>query len=195
MQTVDIVIGALGFVAVAATVLGVVFYDEIAGDRDIIFPEEAVALEQDTETVSAGSADFEFVLPENATKAELDIEVVFSGQAIQGGTATIEVVVTGPDGSTSAPVTQTMTIGPGATSATTTFPVEYRWADPPNATTGDPATYDQDVLTWAEPLKVTVTVDGPGEVLPVAEYNFDAVVGGDVLAYRAQAKPVDVQVN
>lgn len=193
LQKVDAVIAGVGAFALIATALGVLLYDDLAGERDITFPTTTRTLDAQ----QGVGAPLQFTLPQNATSASLDVLVRFTGQAGQGGTAQITIDVTGPDG-LSRQATGTLAIAAGATSAETTVDVpDLAWAQVPEARSGDPAAVDE-TRTWDEPLTVTVTVDAPADNLGAipggaVNYNFQATVTPTVTVYSEAVQQPDVE--
>lgn len=190
MQKVDLAIIGLGVVALAATVLGVVFFDELQGDDDIAFPEASSDLPtRGPEALASGAVAFEWDAPDNATGAELEVTVRLADGSIvvTGGEATVRVVLHGPDGSTAAYVNETWSIGPGAQPGEqTTVTINSTWLRPPASVKGDFDMVDE-TRTWSEPIHLEVRVEAPSATaLPVEQYNFDAEATGSVDTYRAQ---------
>ncbi len=194
LQKVDAVIAGVGAVALLATVLGVVFYEELAGEQEITFPTSDVAL---TAQEGASGTPLNFALPDNATHATLAVEVVFSGQAGQGGSATIQVDMTGP-GDFVGTASSSMAIAPGDTTGTVTFEVpEFAWATVPEPVTAEPGSIDE-TQSWDEDLVVTVTVTPPADALGAIpggaiSYSFQATVTPTVSVYEAFAEIPEVE--
>lgn len=194
LQKVDAVIAGVGALALLATVLGVLAYDELAGEREVTFPttEETLGAQQG----NAGTP-LTFTLPQNATAARLAVDVTFDGQSGQGGTAQVTIDVTGPEGLTHRH-TDSMTIGSNIVSTSTTIDVPlFSWTEPPEPRTADPASVDE-TRTWDEPLTVTVTVQAPNDPLTaipgnVVTYSFTATVTPTVTVYGEAFEQPDVE--
>lgn len=183
MRKADLVLAILVVAAVAATAVGGLSGDRWTEERTLHFSSHAEALAPQGSIPATGAgARFNWTLPDNATAANLTIALSYSGQAIRGGTATVSVRVTTPDGQGQPPVTQSWTIPQGSTSAEATVNLTAVWAETPMALRD--TTDEGHALMWGRPLEVLVTVDRPGD-LPLAQFTATASASGTVLVFRA----------
>jgi len=195
MAKVDVLIGAMGGVALLATVLGVVFYEELSGTREYTFLEYAVPLDEREDAVGAQPTSFIYGTPDNATAIDLSVQVSFSGQAIVGGSATVIVQFLAPDGNVTEKQAE-LSIARGATSATTTVDLEARWADPPDDVEVEGAlNATAHATSWAGmPMEVRITVEPPGTEIPaLSDYRFTATIDGELRVYRSSVKAADAE--
>ncbi len=193
MQKVDAVIAVVGAVALIATVVGVVFYEDLAGEQDIVFLASNMTAASQT---GANGASFSFAVPNNATGASLAVVVDFTGQSGQGGTSQIQIDITGPNG-TSMRHTGTMSIGPNANSGTMSVPVDmFSWASAPAARVANLDNVDE-TMEWTTPLTVTVTASTPNDPLQaipgVVSYSFTSTVTPTFSVYAASAATPELE--
>lgn len=186
METVDWTIAGIGVVALVATVVGVVLYDDLAGDVDTTF----TVAERDLGSLEGAvdsPASFQFLSGKNATAASFEVQIDFSGQAVQGGSATVNIEVTGPNDAMMT-CTPSMTIAGQATSASETFTCALdAFTDVPADTTESNL---PDAVTYSEGYTVRVSVTPPSDTtVPVigagASYSFSATVTGTESYYHA----------
>lgn len=196
METVDWIIATVGVVAIAATTLGVVFYEDLAGEQDVLFSETTNDLADATANVNSAQM-ISWDARDNATAASFDVQVDFSGQALQGGTASVRIDVRTPDGAT---VTQTeqLAIAAGATSASGSWSVpQIRFLALPAATTTQGEPFDA-THTWSTGYSVTITVTPPGgaAAFPPAggAPSYTATVGGTETYFQHRIGTTDVGV-
>lgn len=179
----DLVLAILVVAAVAATAVGGLSGDRWTDERTLRFSSHEEALPSQGPTPAGGAgARFNWTVPDNATAANLTIALTFSGQSIRGGTATVSVRVTTPDGKGQPPVTQSWTIAQGSTSGQTVVNVTAMWA--PSPTKLRDTTDQGHSLVWDQPLEVLVTVDRPAD-LPLAQFAATATASGTLLVFRA----------
>lgn len=193
MQKVDLVIAGVGVLAVLATTLGVVFYDEAVGEETVSFVEVTdEGAFSESPTMASGQQEFTFALPDNATGATFTVDVDWTGQAVNPtSSGSVEVVLIGPDGNQSAPQSAAITATRGAASGGIASPVEVtlRWADVPEerqATDGVDET-----LTWDQPVTVRITITDPTDTSVAgqgASYSYQVEITGDVFRFQ-QAAP------
>ncbi len=191
MEKVDLVIAGLGVIALVATVVGVVTYEDGAHDYSIIATTEAFDAGQ--VTASQGTpVSVEVDVANNATHATVVVEASYSGQSVAGGSVTANVRVVGPDG-TENTTTQSFTIAPAATGGSlgtieldstmwTTVPEGFRGSDD-----------DAAALTtmWETPMLVEVTFEGPSG--PLDNISYTAAISGDFHTYAATIDLPDVE--
>ncbi len=194
MQKVDLVIGGVGVIALIATTLGVVFYDDATGAEDIQLETvtQSDFFTHDFGAMAAGSTDENaFDLPANATGASFEVTFDFAGQTGSGGTVNFAVHLMDPTGNMSQEATGSMTLGQGATSGSTTVDVPlYTWATQPE----EPTTLD-----WSQPLTLVVTISAPqGEQFPgvgplggVVNYTFNVSATGDLQLFQEAVSTPD----
>jgi hypothetical protein len=171
----DAVLGVLIAAALVATGVGVAKSDDWTGERTYRHGSGELPLApQGPMPAGSAPARFEWAAPDNATGVRLDVIVEFTGQAVQGGSATIRVSGTAPDGSQLPVQTRPMAVAPGATSSQAAFGYNATWTREPAKVrdTQPPAS-----LRWERPLVVLVTVERPGEPA-VATYAFTASATG-----------------
>lgn len=177
----DIVLAVLVVLAVAATAVGGLVGERWTGERTLHFASHAEPLAASAaEPAGAGGARFNWTLPDNATAANLTVALSFNGQAVRGGSATVSVRVTAPDGEGQPPVTSSWTVPQGATSAETTLIVEASWREMPGSLRD--TTDEGHSVAWPRPLEVVVLVEQPSD-LPLAQYSFTAQVSGTVMVF------------
>lgn len=182
MRKADLILAALMVAALAASALGAINSDAWTGERTIRFVTATVPLgDQEPVAVSATPGRLEWNLPNNATSIRLNVTVTFAGQAVQGGSATVSLRATTPDGKTVTPATASLAIPQGATSATASFSYNATWANVP-ATTDDtrvPAS-----VVWGMPFVLEITVERPADV-GIATYSFMGAATGSTTTYAA----------
>lgn len=195
------VIAIVGVTAIVATTLGVVLYDEVAGNEQLNF--ELVTDEgffSGTETgVSGGPREFAFALPDNATSAAFDVTVTFKGRAGQGGTVQVSAYFVDPTGNRSNEDQKTLTMsaneGPGDA---VTLSLAGTWAAMPNGTetTDVEADAKAAATSWdGKPLIVYITISAPAGdglvgVVPQVNYSYDIALTGDLSRYQRDFPPV-----
>jgi hypothetical protein len=183
MRKADLVLAILVVAAVAATAVGGLSGDRWTDERTLRFSSQEVPLPSQGPTSAGGAgARFNWTVPDNATAANLTIALSFTGQSIRGGTATVSVRVTTPDGKGQPPVTQSWTVPQGSTSGQTVVNVTAIWAQAP--TTLRDTTDEGHALAWSRPLEVLVTVDRPAD-LPLAQFAATATASGTLVVFRA----------
>ncbi len=169
------VLAVLIVAALAATGAGVAKSDDWTGERTFTYGSASVPLEsQGPMPAAAAPARFEWAAPDDATGVRLEFVVDFAGQAIQGGSATIRVSGTAPDGTQLPVQTRSLPVAQGATSAQAGFAYNATWLEEPGHVrdTQEPAPRH-----WQRPLVVLVSVERPGD-LPAATYAFSASAAG-----------------
>lgn len=193
MQTVDLVIGGLGVVAVIATTLGVVFYEEAAGEQTLEFRETGAPDSDSRNGVSAGEHDLSIDLPDNATALTgMRVTITFTGSqspvAQDGGSYSVEVHAPGDANCTG----DEAAWGAGETTISLD---NCRFAQPPSPVeTTDPGSVDE-TITWDEPFTVTVSITDPDDALAGnagATYTYDIEFSANVQSYRAAIASPDV---
>lgn len=184
LRQADIVILVLGVLAATATLVGALSGDRWTDERTVRFTTSASALEPGGLAPANGAGTtFNWTVPANATSASVVARLYFQGQAVTGGSATVSLRFTGPDGKAQPPITSSWAIPQGATSAETQVNATATWLEVPAAhrdTTSSAAG-----RRWAEPLRLQVLVDKPSDV-PLSSYAFTAGVTGEVTSYAAQ---------
>ncbi len=181
MEKIDWVIAGVGAVAVLATVIGVVFYEDLAGEQDVRFASmerEVAAL-----TGQTPNAPFQFMPGNNATGAALEVVIHHTGTARNPSGGSVRVEFTDPNGTT-VQDTKSFTCGgcPSATGTqladlTFTFDVDV-FGVPADAKTTDFSSFDQ-TKTWMDNYVVRITITPPTDqssALPAggATYTFTA---------------------
>lgn len=185
METADIIIAVVGVVALTATTLGVVFYEELSGEQDIEFDSFSRSLGSVTGQAINGPTNFQFTAGDNATAATFEITVSWTGQSLNGGNAAISVQVTDPNGTVmneqfSLAVGQNQQGGSG----TYTVTVPEFFMTPGHAHTTDADSFNATQMWdmgYTVRLSVTDPSDGPvpGPVAgQVANYSWTADVSG-----------------
>lgn len=198
MEKIDTIIGVVGFVAIAATVLGVIFYEELAGEEDYKISLQTETLDNQQMVVNGAGTDFFFALPDNATEAHVTIQLSCTdGQALDPATVTLTGEAFGPDdNSTSGPTSTAPTIAAGTTCSggnvggPMTLHVAFHDA-PKNFTSnpsdiGDSLTVDWGNKTLRVNVMASSTTQAPG--IPggvVGTFVFSADVGVEVTSYYA----------
>lgn len=197
MEKVDIIIGVVGIVALIATGLGVAFYDDINAIEDWQIQETEHEVTAGPESAEDGlERQFTFTTPQNATGASFEVTVTAESQnPAQQGDVTVQLTLTGPDGSE---VTETFSFPFSDGSATFTIEA-LDWAETPDDFSGnedDLATYTTE---WDEDIVLDVVVDGPGTTDPlplpgVPGPTYTAEVAGTIHAYQAVLDLPDSEV-
>jgi hypothetical protein len=179
----DIVLAVLVVAAVVATAVGGLSGDRWTDERTLRFAthEEPLSVLGPQPAGGAG-ARFEWPLPANATAANLTFELAFSGQAFSGGSATVSVRITTPDGRSQPPVTRSWTIPQGATSAATTVNATVAWDEAPESFRD--TTDEGHARLWTRPLVVVVVVERPADVA-LGQYAFTATASGTLFVFAA----------
>jgi hypothetical protein len=178
----DVVLAVLALLALAATAVGGLSGDRWTDERTLRFAAHTAPLPPAGAPASAGGGLLNWTVPHNATSANLTVTVAFSGQAVRGGTATVSLRITAPDGTAEPPVTQAWAIPQGATSAQVVVNASSAWTLMP--TTLRDTQSGGHALEWSQPLQVLVVVQPPND-LPVARYSFTASGVGTVAYYTA----------
>lgn len=177
-----VAVAVLAVAAVVLTGVGVAQSDAWTGERTYRFTTATVALApQGPTSVGAAPARFDWPAPVNATALHVNATVTFTGQAVQGGTAIVRLVIVAPDGHALPPVTRSLAVAAGASTATLTFEHAATWAMTPH-TVRDARVPDG--LPWTGPVSVLVSVDRPSD-LPVANYSFTAAVAAEATTFAA----------
>ena len=183
MRQADIVIVVLAVLAGTATLVGAMSGDRWTDERLVRFETGAQALAPtDLADVGRSGHTFTWELPANASSAAVLVNLYFEGQAVQGGSATVTLRFTGPDGEVQAPITSTWAIPQGATSAETQVNGTAAWIEVPR--TQRDTTSSAHGVAWDAPLQLQVVVQPPSD-LPLATYGFTAGVTGQVTTYHA----------
>jgi hypothetical protein len=173
----------LGVAALAATAAGALGGDRWTDERTVRFATAQQDLAAAGPLPAGGAgATFNWTMPANATAASFNVTLAFSGQALQGGSATVSVRATGPDGRDHPATTRSWTIPQGASSASLELNLTVAWADVP-ATLRDTDSGSHG-LAWSQPLRLHVVVEAPSD-LPVASYGFTAAASGRLTTYSA----------
>jgi hypothetical protein len=160
MQKVNFVIAALVVAAIAATVVGLSFFEPHA-EKDLYFVRGSVELDPLVANVPAAGATLEWPVPNNGTSAQVQGTLRFAGQAIQGGTAQVRLELQLPDGSV-VPWDGAMQLAPGAQSQVLDFELEGQWAELPSEVKADPDHFDA-TTAWPQPLVLRVSVTPPSD--------------------------------
>jgi hypothetical protein len=183
MRKADLVLAILAVAALAATAVGGLSGDRWTDERTLHFSSHEQSLPEQGPTPASGAgARFNWTAPDNATATNLTIALSYSGQAIRGGTATVSVRVTTPDGQGQPPVTQSWTIAQGSTSGQITVNLTAVWAEAPLKLRD--TTSEGHSFVWDRPLEVLVTVDRPAD-LPLAQFTATATASGTVWVFQA----------
>ncbi|MGB0652458.1 MAG: hypothetical protein ACPGQL_04595 [Thermoplasmatota archaeon] len=190
MQKVDIAIAVVGVVAVVATLVGIATYED--GANHYTFPETTVALAEQTGDVGASPVAFQWEVPANAIGASFTVVVDGTGQAIAGGSGTINVLLTGPDGSTET-ATGAISFGPGAGSAQATITIENTWGMAPEELDGTQADADAKSISWDMPIIVEVSAEAPSGPLAGNGFAFTATLSGEATAFEAVQDTPDAE--
>lgn len=179
-----IAIVVLVVLAALATLVGGLSGDRWTDERTVRFATADVALPA-TELLPAGGAgaNFNWTLPVNATSADLVVHLYFSGQALRGGSATVSLRFTAPDGRALAPKTVAWPLAQGATSGELEVEASAVWAEVPDRVRDTSSSAHG--LHWAQPLRLQVVVESPAD-LPIANYDFTASATGSVATFAAR---------
>lgn len=184
MQRSNLILAGLAAAVVVAAVIGMAGSARWTGEHRVSFTTtESDLVAQGPLDAGGAGAVFEWLVPANATEAELQVAVVFSGQAVQGGSSTVSVRVTAPDGRTMPDTVAAMAIPPGATSAALVLSVPAHWLDVPEPVR-DTGGAQPAGTHWMQPLRVLVVASQPSD-LPVASYGFEASIVGTITTYMA----------
>ena len=183
MRKADVVLAVLVVLAVVATAVGGLSGDRWTDERTLHFAshQETLAAQGPSPAGGAG-ARFNWTAADNATSANLTVSLAFTGQALRGGTATVSIRVTSPDGHAQPPIVHSWAIEQGATSGTTTLNVSASWANQPD--TLRDTTDDGHAFVWSQPLVVAIVVERPAD-LPLAQFAFTASVSGTLTTFAA----------
>ncbi|MEA3135834.1 MAG: hypothetical protein QOJ26_1682 [Thermoplasmata archaeon] len=183
MRKADLVLAVIAVVAVAATAVAGLSGDRWTHERTLRFASHQSDLSPtDLQPANGAGAHFNWTIPDNATATNLTVTLYFSGQAIRGGSATVSVRMTTPDGKGQPPVTQSWAIPQGSTTGQTTLNVSAMWAMMPSEFRD--TTSEGHERHWTKPLEVVVLVEQPSDV-PLARYAFTASALGTVSTYAA----------
>ena len=184
MRKADIAILVLAILAATATLVGALSGDRWTDERVVRFATTSVALEpSDLQPVGGAGTTFNWTMPANATSAAVVVSLYYEGQAIRGGSATVTLRFTGPDGQARPALTTSWAIPQGATTAETQVNATAAWMEVPR--TQRDTTSSGAGVWWSEPLEIHVVVQPPSDV-PLASYSFTAGVTGHVTTYAAQ---------
>jgi hypothetical protein len=99
-----------------------------------------------------------------------------------GGSATVSVRITTPDGRSQPPVTRSWTIPQGATSAATTVNATVAWDEAPESFRD--TTDEGHARLWTRPLVAVVVVERPADVA-LGQYAFTATASGTLFVFAA----------
>lgn len=184
VQRVDVVLVLLAAVAVFATAAGALSSDKLSGEHMVRYDAVTGDLAAQGPANAGGSgARFNWTVPDNATSARLNVTVSFTGQSVQGGSSTVTVRVTMPDGRPSSSTTSLQIPAGSSSPVSVTLDVPVSWAPFPSdvreGKDGGAAT-----LHWPMPLEIVVVASRPSDV-PLANYMFMATAAGTVESYRA----------
>lgn len=184
MRKADIVILVLAVLAATATLVGALSGDRWTDERVVRFEwrTDTPLAAQGPDAVPASGLRYNWTAPANSTAATFTVDLAFSGQAVRGGTATVSLRVTSPDGTVHPPVTQAWAIGQGSTSAQTQVNATIEWARVPGAQRD--TTSNAHGLQWDRPIEIQITVQPPSDV-PLASYSFEATAAGVMTTYWA----------
>ncbi len=195
------VIAIVGVTALVATTLGVVFYEELAGEETLTFElvtDEDLFIDS-AEGVGSGPREFAFALPDNATSADFDITVTFRGTAGQGANVQVSAYFVDPTGNRSNEAQDTLSLsaneGPGDS---VTLNLQGTWATMPaggNTTDIDEAAKAARKSWDNQPIIVYVTIgsasgDALLGVIPAVNSTYDIDVAGDLTRFQRQVDPV-----
>lgn len=178
----DVVVAVLAVLAVVATAVGGLSGDRWTDERTLRFASHEQPLPPVGAPATSGGGLLNWTVPDNATSANVTVTVAFSGQAVRGGTATVSLRLTAPDGTVQPPVTAAFPIPQGATSAQVVLNASAFWDSQPNALRD--TTSGGHARPWDRPLEALVVVQPPSD-LPVARYSFTASGTGTVAYYTA----------
>jgi hypothetical protein len=183
MRKADVVLVALGVLALGATLVGALSGDRWTDERTVRFAaqEEPLAAQGPVPAGGAG-ARLNWSAPANATSATFLVSLTFDGQAVRGGNAIATVRVTGPDGRQLPPVTQAWAIPQGATSGQLEMNATAVWRETPDSLRDTRS--GAHGIAWSGPIEVLVTVERPAGDVPLATYSFEATVQGTAATYR-----------
>lgn len=182
VQRAALVVLGLAVAVVVAVAIGFAGSDSWTGETSFDVREQTASLGDQGPTDAGGAgARFEWLLPDNATRVALQVAVAFNGQAVQGGSATVLVRVTMPDGRVAPDTVAALAIPAGATTAALVLDINATWLDAPSEKR-DVAGNEPAPVVWSAPLVATVVTSPPSD-LPLATYGFTAAVGGVVSTY------------
>lgn len=179
MRKADAVLLVLAAVVTVVTLAGVVASDSWTDERRFRFEASTQPLEPQTMPAATAPARFEWPAPDNATAAVLNVTITFAGQAVQGGSATVRVSGTAPDGTPLPVKTVALPVAAGATAATIDIPYNATWLALPDDVTD---TREPPATRWDAPFVLLVSVDSPSD-LPVASYAYTASATGAFVVY------------
>lgn len=192
MQTVDLVIAGVGVMAILATTLGLVFYEEAAGIDEVTFDEVAGPTFSEEATQAPGEQTYTFAIPANATQARADItlDVQRTNQGVGPYSGSFSAYIVGPNGTQSDVFTDTYSFGNQANTAQATVSIPFhRFFDVPAAqnVTGGSVDASKD---WNQPLSIVVTINdaqpsSPGNLNPIpSTFAFTATIAGEFQVFR-----------
>ncbi len=196
------VIAIVGALAIVATTLGVVFYEEIAGEEELKFElvtDEGFYADATPAPVGASSElPFSFAVPDNATSADFDVTITFRGRSGQGSDIQVSAYFVGPTGNRSAPAQDTLTIAANNQNGgqSITLNLADTWATMPavgNSTDIDAAAEEATVSYAGKLITVYVTIGANSDALSgIAgiNYAYDVEVAGDLTRFQRAAEPV-----
>jgi hypothetical protein len=176
----DAVVAALAVLAVVATAVGGLSGDRWTEERTLRFAGHQQPLPPAGASAGPGGGLLNWTVPDNATSANVTVTVDFSGQAVRGGTATVSLRLTAPDGTPQPPATKAFPIPQGATSAQVVLNASAVWDSQPNHLRDTRS--GGHTRSWDRPLQALVIVQAPSD-LPVARYSFTASGTGTVSFY------------
>ncbi len=192
------VIAVVGALAIVATTLGVVLYDEISGNEELTFElvtdEGFYAGGTDAPVAGGGPArQFSFAVPDNATSADFSVTVTFRGNSGEGGTAVVSAYFVDPTGNQSNTDQKNLVIPMNSDGATpsVTLKLAGTWAQAPNATEttdADAAAAEATTSYEGKLITVHVTIGAVNDrlvgVVPGLNYSYDIEITGDLTRYE-----------
>lgn len=176
MEKIDWVIAAVGLGAVLATTLGVVFYEELAGEQDVMFVE--MEREVGSVTGQGVGSPFQFMPMDNATGAVLDVVIHHTGTVRNSAGGSVLVEFTDPNGTVHSQTKPFANAGPSPTGtqlADVSFTFDVDFFDVPATTmTTDFASFNATKM-WMDNYMVRITITNPTETPNVgATYTYTA---------------------
>ncbi len=184
MRRSSLALVVLGVLVALAVMVGGLSGDRWTDERTVSFATSTSALQpSDLDSADGAGASFNWTMPRNATSADVVVHLYYTGQAVRGGTATVSLRFTTPDGKPLPPVTRAWAIPQGATTAETEVNATAVWAEVPH--TLRDTTSSTHGVWWLQPLVLQVTVGPPSDV-PLASYSFQASATGTVDTYHAR---------
>ncbi len=194
MQKVDLVIVALGVVALAVTAIGVATYED--GDSNYVFVESQVDYDGGSFTATMDTPVTALVsTPANATSAHATVTLGYTGQVFSGGSATATITITGPDG-TSETLTEAFTVPQGGNGGELgTLEIHSTmWGEVPAGFSGMPEDRADYALNWDDDLEIILVVEAPaGPLANLENLSYTAEVTGWFATYHAVVDLPDVE--